>query len=142
MTLTELQMLVTPEGVSDSLDNQIYASLTYNDTKNATVACRSAARWCYGQLGVYGASDRAFDNDEQMVLTEAMTQRAIYELGLISQFDEDFDAYADDAMLMLKAVLKIASAKPEQGSGFVGAARVSDEQSHLNVPFESPSRRR
>ncbi|MBE3899185.1 hypothetical protein HJ158_08185 [Vibrio parahaemolyticus] len=134
MQLKTLQSMVTPEGVSDSLDDQIYASLTYNDTKNATIACRSAARWCYGFLGKYGRLDASFSDDDLEVLTEAMTQMAIYELLLISQFDENGDQYKEDAENLLNAVLGITKDGDGQ-STFVGGATAKDEKSHIAKPY-------
>lgn len=133
MRLSELQSMVTPEGVSDSLDDQIYASLTYNDTKNAQIACRSAARWCYGFLGKYNKLDEPFSADDKEVLTEAMTQMAIYELLLISQFDENGDQYKEDAHNLLNALLGITKDGDGQ-TAYVGGAIAKDEKSHITKP--------
>ncbi len=133
MRLSTLQSMVTPEGVSDSLDDQIYASLTYNDTKNASIACRSAARWCYGFLGKYGKLDEPFSADDNEVLTEAMTQMAIYELLLISQFDENGEQYKQDAEDLLNALLGITK-DGDGNAALVGGAIAKDEKSNITKP--------
>lgn len=139
ITLTELRAMVTPEGVSDSLDDQIYLSLTYNDTKNAQTACQSAARWCYAYLGQKNALNKSFTNDDKAVLTEAMTQMAIYELGEISEFD--FDERKDDAVALLNALLGL-NPNSDTGATFTGGAIARDEKSHITHPYRSITYRR
>lgn len=139
ITLTELRAMVNPEGVSDSLDNQIYLSLTYNDTKNAQTACQSAARWCYAYLGQKNALNKSFNDDDKAVLTEAMTQMAIYELGEISEFD--FDERKDDAVALLNALLGLNN-NSDSGATYTGAAIARDQESHIIKPYRSASNRR
>jgi len=141
MQLSDLQHLVTPKGVADSLDAQLYASLTYDEPKNTLIACRSAARWCYSFLGKYGRLDANFSPDDKAVLTEAMTQMAIYELLLISQFDENGDQYKADAEDLLHALLGISTDSDGQTT-YVGGAIAKDEKSHLTQPDCSLTRRR
>ncbi|NAW59322.1 MULTISPECIES: hypothetical protein [unclassified Vibrio] len=139
MTLTQLRAMVTIQGVSDALDEQIYASLTYNDEKNAQTACQSAARWCYAYLGQKNALTRLYSDDDKEVLTEAMTQMAIYELGEISEFD--FDDRKVEAIALLHSLLGLNNGA-EQGAQYTGAAIARDKESHLVVPYRSASHRR
>ncbi len=131
--------MVTIQGVSDSLDEQIYLSLTYNDPKNAQTACQSAARWCYAYLGQKNALSRLYSDDDKEVLVEAMTQMAIYELGEISEFD--FDERKDEAIHLVNALLGLNNGT-ESGAHYTGAAIARDKESHITVPYRSASHRR
>lgn len=139
ITLIELRAMVTPEGVSDSLDDQIYLSLTYNDTNNARTACQSAARWCYAYLGQRNALTRIYSDDDKEVLTEAMTQMAIYELGEISEFD--FDDRKEEAVALINSLLGINNGA-ETGAQYTGAAIARDKESHIVVPYRTSAHRR
>ncbi len=139
ITLTQLRAMVTPQGVSDSLEEQIYLSLTYNDEKNAQTACQSAARWCYAYLSQKNALARTYSDDDKEVLTEALTQMAIYELGDISEFD--FDDRKDEAIILVNSLLGLNSGT-ESGAQYTGAAIARDKESHIIVPYSSASHRR
>lgn len=139
ITLTELRAMVTIQGVSNSLDEQIYHSLTYNDENSGQTACQSAARWCYAYLGQKNALSRTFSDDDKEVLTEAMTQMAIYELGEISEFD--FDDRKAEALSLIHALLGLNNAA-ESGAQYTGAAIARDKESHIIVPYRSASHRR
>ncbi|CAK1709844.1 conserved hypothetical protein [Vibrio crassostreae] len=139
ITLTELRAMVTIQGVSSSLDEQIYHSLTYNDENNAQTACQSAARWCYAYLGQKNALSRLYSEDDKEVLAEGMTQRAIYELGEISEFD--FDDRKDEALALINALLGLNHGT-ESGAQYTGAAIARDQESHIIVPYRSASHRR
>ncbi|MGI2800205.1 hypothetical protein ACRTC3_16585 [Photobacterium damselae] len=130
ITLTQLRGLVTPEGVSDSLDNQIYNSLSFNDIKNVSTACRSAANWCYAYLGRYDALKINYSDDDKQVLSEAMTQMAIYELFLISDiYDEE---RKEQAVGMLNALIGLPDSDGNgDGLPIIGAARSCDYDSHI-----------
>lgn len=143
MQLTQLQALVTPTMVRDALDDQIYRSLTgenvagddgglfmarpvTNDSqKAATTACQSAARWAFITLSKADALARPFSDDEQAVLSEAMTQRAIYELGRQSEFDANFFQNKKDAQELLDSLLGL-NTSGDGSSGIVGARSTKD----------------
>ncbi|MDE1352146.1 hypothetical protein L9W80_18590, partial [Vibrio aestuarianus] len=118
VTLTQLRAMVTPQGVSDSLEEQIYQSLTYNDGNSAQTACQSAARWCYAYLGQKNALARIYSDDDKEVLAEAMTQMAIYELGEISEFD--FDDRKDEAIALINSLLGLNNGA-DSGAQYTGA---------------------
>lgn len=139
ITLTQLRAMVTPQGVSDSLEEQIYQSLTYNDGNSAQTACQSAARWCYAYLGQKNALSRIYSDDDNEVLAEAMTQMAIYELGEISEFD--FDDRKDEAIALINSLLGLNNGA-DSGAQYTGAAIARDKESHIIVPYRSASHRR
>ncbi|MGL4830566.1 MAG: hypothetical protein ACRCXG_14880 [Vibrio sp.] len=139
ITLTQLRAMVTIQGVADSLDGQIYESLTYNDDRNAQTACQSSARWCYAYLGQKNALIRLYSDDDKEVLTEAMTQMAIYELGEISEFD--FDDRKEEAIALINSLLGLNNGA-ESGAQYTGAAIARDKESHIIVPYRSASHRR
>lgn len=126
MTLAQLRALVTPALLRAALDDQIYLSLTgerheddgyfmqrppTNDSQQAALtACQSAARWAFITLTKADATARPYSNDEQEVLSEALVQRAIYELGRQSEFDANFYKNKEDATALLNALLGLTGA--------------------------------
>ncbi|SKA56662.1 hypothetical protein [Enterovibrio nigricans] len=140
MTLAQLKGMVTIEGVSRALDNQIYNSLTSNSENNADVACNRAAIWAYSHINLKSKANELLTPDQKEIITEAMITMAIYELLRISEFlDEE---YKTDAINLMNAALGIAGSSSEgNGSSFIGAASAHDEKSHINK-FGSASSRR
>ncbi|MGR6858886.1 hypothetical protein ACU5EH_20300 [Aliivibrio salmonicida] len=136
ITLTELKGMITIEGVSRALDNQIFLSLTSNDGSNADTACNRAAIWAYSFINLKCKANELFTTDKKEVITEAMITMAIYELLRISEFyDEE---YKTDATNLMNAALGISGGGSDgNGSSFIGAASARDEKSHINK-FGSP----
>lgn len=148
MKLEQLRELVTPAMVRDALDDQIYRSLTgenvagddsglfmprpaTNDSqKAATTACQSAARWAFITLSKADALARPFSDDEQAVLSESMTQRAIYELGRQSEFDANFFKNKQDAQELMNALLGLNGSGDGTGTASITSARSTKDASH------------
>ncbi len=135
MTLTELKGLVTPEGVKRALDDQIYDSLVYGDGHNVTDACSNAATWAYSVIAKVGKLNYAFTADDKEVLSAAMIQMAIYNLGAHHFFDLTNPKEA--AVALLNASLGLSS-DSDGTSTFTGAAVAKDEKSHI---IHQPRRR-
>lgn len=156
MNLAELQALVKPASIRNALDDQIYRSLTGengehdggimrrpsgNDSQRAALtACQSAARWCFITLSKADALARPFSDDEQAVLSEAMVQRAIYELGRQSEFDANFFKNKEDAQALLHAVLGLSGSGAGDSSGAVitGARSTKDATANYIIPGYPP----
>ncbi len=128
MTLTELKSLVTPEGVKRALDEQIYDSLVYGDGHNVTDACKNAATWAYAAIAKAGKLNHAFTSDDKELLSTAMIQMAIYNLGGHHFFD--LSNPKDDAIALLNAALGLSS-DSDGTSTYTGAAVARDEKSHI-----------
>lgn len=161
MTLDDFKRLVTPEGVKNALEPQLYTSLTgdsvistrpmpknslvhydefdddyeaFSDSRTipvpVTTACNNAAMWGYVTLMQADALCKPYSEDQQAVIGMALINRAIYELGRISQFDVSFHSNKKDAQAMLDAVLGRVPANDGQSSSyFVGASITKDEKS-------------
>lgn len=117
MTLVELRALVTVNDLNQALDRQLSASLSYGDVDNAPYAVLAAARWGYGRLMGGRSADRLFSADELEVLKTALINRAVYELGRVSQFDDNFTLNREDADTMIDALLGLGSGSSEDGGG-------------------------
>lgn len=181
MTLDDLKQLVTPEGVKNALEPQLFASLTgiteiyhsptprhnahdfgyedfdelidLNETPPTTqawptilyTACSNAATWAYITILKAGKLNEACTEDQKAVMSVALVKRAIYELGRISQFDENFYKDKAEAQSLLNAILGLTQS---EGSGqstafYSGASITKDANSNsknLNPLFKFAKR--
>ncbi|MBE8578720.1 hypothetical protein [Vibrio sp. OPT18] len=160
MNLDTLRQLVTPEGVKNALEPQLYLSLT-GDIEHPTrptpkhglvldefdegpmhtpqsrtyptclmTACSNAAVWGYVTLTQADALNKGYSGDENAVLSMALVNRAIYELGRISQFDVSFHSNKKDAQNLIDAAIgRVPSIDGQSSSYYVGASITKDEKS-------------
>lgn len=150
MQLAQLQALVTPVLIRDALDDQIYRSLTGengnysggiqprpagNDSQKAALtACQSAARWAFITLSKADALARPYSTDEQAVLSEAMVQRAIYELGRQSEFDANFFKNKEDAQALINALLGLNGSGDSTSASITSARSTKDAKASYIIP--------
>ncbi|MBE8578648.1 hypothetical protein [Vibrio sp. OPT18] len=128
MTLDELKTLVTPEGVKNALDDQIFDSLAFGDGENVTSSCKSAAIWCYSYLAKTGNLTKAFSQSDKEVISAAMVQMAIYHLNAHHFFS--IDDPKDMAQALIDSILGISQSS-NGTSVYVGAAVAKDEKSNI-----------
>ncbi|WP_108945631.1 hypothetical protein [Shewanella halifaxensis] len=171
MTLKELLALVTPEGIEDALDPQIFKSLTgmmdevgmmpkmdYHDPHFnppqppsdkwppiIKSAINKAAGWGYVRLVNANKLSQTFDEDQQHVMSMALTNRAIYELGRASQFDNQFHQNRNDASTLFDTVLGLtcSSENGQPTAHYIGASITQDDKTKsafINPIFKATRR--
>ncbi|MGR5240212.1 hypothetical protein ACPV36_04885 [Photobacterium damselae] len=178
MTLDDIKKLVTPEGVKNALEPQLFGSLTgisadtiatprntYQDDFDfetiedvlesesyptqvwpaiLVTACNNAATWAYVTILKAGKIDTNCTDDQLSVMSTAITKRAIYELGRISQFDDNFYKDKTEAQNLLDAILGLTSREGDSaGAFYFGASITKDENSNsknLNPLFKFAKR--
>ena len=121
MKLIDLEELINPKLLALSMDDQIYKSCTHDDENIAISACKSSARWAFLQFYKRGAQDKTLISDEEEIIRLALVQRAIYELGRQSQFDENFDINKKDAYRILYSFLGLKNDEDAADSNIVSA---------------------
>ena len=103
-------------------------------------ACSNAATWGYITLLQAEKLNDAYSEDQLAVMSTALINRAIYELGRTSLFDVSFHTNKKDAQTLLNTIIGLTPSQDGQSSShFTGASITKDEKSksqNLNPLFK------
>ncbi|HIF9333083.1 TPA: hypothetical protein ACX6RM_001330 [Photobacterium damselae] len=95
-------------------------------------ACNNAATWAYVTILKAGKINDACTDDQLAVMSVALIKRAIYELGRISQFDENFYKDKAEAQNLLNAILGLTQSdgSDKTAAFYSGASITKDANSN------------
>ncbi|TQF71794.1 hypothetical protein [Pseudoalteromonas luteoviolacea] len=139
MTLDEIKILVSVEAVQNSLDSQLFETLTYDSPHKVPTAIDKAAAWAYSKLIQGKAQNNTFNNDELSLLTEAMCKMAIYELYSLCEFEGSAEEKRKDAYVIINALLGMQS--DEQSVKRTAKISVSKDANQSFNPYHPSIRR-
>lgn len=116
-------------GFTPSTTQAITPPVTQDYPTILLTACSNAATWGYITLVQAQKLNEAYSEDQLDVMSTALINRAIYELGRASLFDVSFQTNKKDAQILLNTIIGLTPTESGQTSHFTGASITKDEKS-------------